>query len=35
MKSENHEICQYLMISYKEAVVKSQVTFTHFITHDA
>ena len=28
MKSENYEICQYLMISYVEAVVKIWVVFT-------
>jgi hypothetical protein len=35
MKFENHEICQYLMISYMEAVMKNYVGFTYFVTYDA
>jgi hypothetical protein len=34
MKYENYEICQYLIISYMEALVKNVVSFTHFVTHD-
>jgi hypothetical protein len=34
MKHENHEICQYLMISCKEVVVKNWLSFAHLITHD-
>ena len=30
-KSENHEICQYLVISYVEAVVKNWVGFVIFL----
>ena len=31
MKSENYEICQYLVISYVEAVVKNWVGFIIFL----
>ena len=31
MKSENYEICQYLVISYVEAVVKNWVGFVIFL----
>jgi hypothetical protein len=34
MKSENHGICQYLMVAYKDIVVKNWVSFAHFMTHD-
>ena len=31
MKSENHEICQYLVISYVEAAVKNWLGFVIFL----
>ena len=34
-KSENHEICQDVMISYVEAVVKIWECFAQFVTYDA
>jgi hypothetical protein len=30
-----YEICQFLMISYKEVVVKNLVSLAHFVMHDA
>jgi len=34
MKSENHEICQDLMISYVEAVVKNEEGFAQSVMYD-
>ena len=33
-KSENHEICQDLMISYVEVVVKKRTNFAQFVMYD-
>jgi hypothetical protein len=35
MKSENHKICQDVMISYVEAVVKIWEDFAQVVTYDA
>ena len=34
MKSENHEICHDVMISYVEAVGKNWEGFVQFVTYD-
>jgi hypothetical protein len=34
MKLENHEICQDVMISYMQVVVKVWKGFEHFVKYD-